>query len=194
MRDSYCHGARTGWPIGDEGGEGLTNLLTNDDLALKADDIHNLGLSEVARIKSGMEAIKKEVGFKGTLSEFFEHLRTDPKLKPTSRAALTQGYYDIGKKVDATISTQFKYLPKAPLEIKPYEEFREKYELRQLSTPPTVRAGTFYFNAYVCQPDYAGDHFVCRRRAGHHFQISTRRKMTAARVHALGNTAIRRLD
>ena len=57
-------------------------------LPMKADEIHNLGLSEVARIKTGMESIKKEVGFKGTLPEFFNHLRTDPKFKPTSREGL----------------------------------------------------------------------------------------------------------
>jgi uncharacterized protein (DUF885 family) len=70
---------------------------------LKAADIHLLGLAEVERIKKGMEAIKTEVGFQGSLQDFFEHLRTDPKFKKESREALTQGYYDIGKKVDAVI-------------------------------------------------------------------------------------------
>jgi uncharacterized protein (DUF885 family) len=125
-----------------------------------------------------MEAIKKEVGFKGTLGAFFEHLRNDPKLKPTSRASLTQGYYDIGKKVDAAISTQFKYLPKAPLEIKPYEEFREKYEAGgsyQQGTPDGSRPGTFYFNAYDLPsrttPGMA-TLYLHEGAPGHHFQIS----------------------
>ena len=90
-------------------------------LPLKADAIHNIGLSEVARIRTGMEGVKAEVGFKGTLAEFFEHLRTDPKLKPASREALTQGYYDLGKKVDAVIGTYFSTLPKTKLEIRPYD-------------------------------------------------------------------------
>ena len=51
-----------------------------------------------------MEKVKSEVGFKGTLPQFFAHLRTDPKYKMPTREALTQGYYDIGKKVDAKLS------------------------------------------------------------------------------------------
>ena len=163
-----------------KGGEGLYQYLIEQTttLPLKADDIHNLGLSEVARIKSGMETIKNEVGFKGTLPEFFEHLRSDPKFKMSSRDALTQGYYDIGKKVDATISTQFKYLPKAPLEIKPYEEFREKYEAGgsyQPGTPDGSRPGTFYFNAYDLPSRTTPGMttlYLHEGAPGHHFQIS----------------------
>jgi uncharacterized protein (DUF885 family) len=74
-----------------KGGEGLYQYMIEQTttLPLKADEVHNLGLSEVARIKSGMEAIRKQVGFKGTLPEFFEHLRSDPKFKLGSRDALT---------------------------------------------------------------------------------------------------------
>ena len=50
-----------------------------------------------------MEKVKAEVGFQGTRAQFFEHLRTDPKFKMATREALTQGYYDIGKKVDAKL-------------------------------------------------------------------------------------------
>ena len=106
LRDSYLPLAREQVGLSAmKGGEALYQYLIEQTttLPLKADDIHTLGLSEVARIKLGMESIKKEVGFKGSLSEFFEHLRTDPKLKPVSRDALTQGYYDIGKLVDAKI-------------------------------------------------------------------------------------------
>jgi uncharacterized protein (DUF885 family) len=125
-----------------------------------------------------METIKNEVRFKGTLSEFFEHLRSDPKFKISSRDALTQGYYDIGKKVDATISTQFKYLPKAPLEIKTYEEFREKYEAGgsyQQGTPDGSRPGTFYFNAYDLPSRTTPGMttlYLHEGAPGHHFQIS----------------------
>jgi uncharacterized protein (DUF885 family) len=147
-------------------------------LPMKADAIHKLGLSEVARIKDGMEAIRKEVGFAGTLPEFFEHLRTDPKFKPKSREALTQGYYDIGKKVDAVIGDQFKYLPKAPLEIRPYEEYREKFEAGgsyQSGTPDGKRPGIFYFNAYDLPSRTTPGMttlYLHEGAPGHHFQIS----------------------
>ncbi len=181
LRDSYLPLAREKVGLSAmKGGEGLYQYMIEQTttLPLKADDIHNLGLSEVARIKSGMETIKNEVRFKGTLSEFFEHLRSDPKFKMSSRDALTQGYYDIGKKVDATISTQFKYLPKAPLEIKPYEEFREKYEAGgsyQPGTPDGSRPGTFYFNAYDLPSRTIPGMttlYLHEGAPGHHFQIS----------------------
>ena len=181
LRDSYLPLAREKVGLSAmKGGEGLYQYMIEQTttLPLKADDIHNLGLSEVARIKSGMETIKNEVRFKGTLPEFFEHLRSDPKFKMSSRDALTQGYYDIGKKVDATISTQFKYLPKAPLEIKPYEEFREKYEAGgsyQPGTPDGSRPGTFYFNAYDLPSRTTPGMttlYLHEGAPGHHFQIS----------------------
>lgn len=181
LRDSYLPLAREQVGLSAmKGGEALYQYLIEQTttLPLKADDIHNLGLSEVARITSGMEAIRKEVGFKGTLPEFFDHLRSDPKFKLASRDALTQGYYDIGKIVDAKISTQFKYLPKAPLEIKPYEEFREKYEAGgsyQQGTPDGSRAGTFYFNAYDLPSRTTPGMttlYLHEGAPGHHFQIS----------------------
>lgn len=181
LRDSYLPLAREQVGLSAmKGGEGLYQYLIEQTttLPLKAEDIHNLGLSEVARITSAMEAIKNEVRFKGTLPEFFEYLRSDPKFKMASRDALTQGYYDIGKKVDATISTQFKYLPKAPLEIKPYEEFREKYEAGgsyQQGTPDGSRPGTFYFNAYDLPSRTIPGMttlYLHEGAPGHHFQIS----------------------
>jgi uncharacterized protein (DUF885 family) len=181
LRDSYLPLAREQVGLSAmKGGEMLYQyqIEQTTTLPLKADEIHSLGLSEVARIKTGMEAIKNEVGFKGTLPEFFEHLRTDPKFKPASREGLTQGYYDIGKKVDGLISSQFKYLPKAPLEIKPYEEFREKYEAGgsyQGGTPDGKRPGVFYFNAYDLPSRTTPGMttlYLHEGAPGHHFQIS----------------------
>ncbi len=147
-------------------------------LPLKPDAIHKLGLSEVARIRTAMEGVKTEVGFKGTLNEFFEKLRTDPKLKPTSRDALTAGYYAIGKKVDAAIGTYFSTLPKTKLEIRPYEPFREKFEAGgsyEQGTPDAKRPGVFYFNAYDLPSRTTPGMttlYLHEGAPGHHFQIS----------------------
>ena len=200
LRDSYLPLAREQVGLSAmKGGDMLYQyqIEQTTTLPLKADEIHNLGLSEVARIKTGMEKIKNEVGFKGTLPEFFEHLRTDPKFKPASREGLTQGYYDIGKKVDGLISTQFKYLPKAPLEIKPYEEFREKYEAGgsyQNGTPDGSRPGTFYFNAYDLPSRTTPGMttlYLHEGAPGHHFQISIAQENEAlpAFMRFGGNTA-----
>ncbi len=200
LRDEYLKDAREGVGLSYmKGGDKLYAYMIEQTttLPLKADEIHNLGLSEVTRIKTGMEDVKKEVGFKGTLAEFFDHLRNDPKFKPASREALTQGYYDIGKAVDAQISTQFKYLPKAPLEIRPYEEFREKFEAGgsyQSGTPDGTRPGIFYFNAYDLPSRTTpgmSTLYLHEGAPGHHFQISIAQENEAlpAFMRFGGNTA-----
>ncbi|HEY9091947.1 DUF885 domain-containing protein [Parasphingorhabdus sp.] len=163
-----------------KGGDVLYKHLIEDTttLPLEADYIHELGLSEVARIKTEMEAIKNEVGFTGTLSEFFTHLRTDPQFDPESREALTQSYYDLGKEVDKVIATQFKILPKSPLEIRPYPEAIEKFQAGgsyESGTPDGSRPGVFYFNAYdlPSRNTYGITTLYLHEGApGHHFQIS----------------------
>ena len=70
--------------------------------------------------------MKTQVGFNGTLQQFFEHIRTDPKFKPASREGLQQGYVAIGKRLDATLPKLFSTLPKAPLEIRPVPALTEK--------------------------------------------------------------------
>ncbi|ARS28071.1 DUF885 domain-containing protein [Sphingomonas sp. KC8] len=152
-------------------------------LPLTPDYVHNLGLSEVARIKSEMEAIKQKVGFKGTLAEFFHYIRTDPKFKPTSKQQLVDGYYAIGKKVDARIAEQFSTIPKTPLEIRYYEAYREKtaaggsYEsgVYDPKDPSKNRPGVFYFNTYDLPSRTTPGMetlYLHEGAPGHHFQIS----------------------
>src|SRR3546814_15335775 len=90
------------------------------------DEIHQLGLSEVARIKKGMEEIKNQVGFKEPLAKFFDYIRTDPKFKPESAKALGDGYRAIGERVAAAVRKLFSTVPEAPLEIGPVPSYIEK--------------------------------------------------------------------
>ena len=78
---------------------------------LSPQEIHRIGLAEVARITQSMESIKAEVGFQGTLPEFFEHLRTDSRFSPASPQALGDGYRAIGQRVDAAIPRLFAHRP-----------------------------------------------------------------------------------
>jgi uncharacterized protein (DUF885 family) len=166
-------------------------------LPMKAEDIHKLGLSEVARIKGEMEKVKNEVGFKGTLPEFFDYLRTDPKFKKPTRQALTDGYYEVGKAVDAKVPEYFSTVPKSKLEIRPYEEFREKFEAGgsyQQGTPDGSRPGVFYFNAYDLPSRTTPGMttlYLHEGAPGHHFQISLAQENTAlpAFMRFGGNTA-----
>ena len=182
-----------------KGGSKLYDLLIENTttLPLSADYLHNLGLSEVARIRQGMEQVRTETGFKGSLQEFFEFIRTDPQFKPKSREALTEGYYEIGRKVDALVPQYFKDVPRTKLEIRPYEEFREKFEAGgsyQSGTADASRPGVFYFNAYDL-PSRTSPGMVTlylhEGAPGHHFQISLAQENEAlpAFIRFGGNTA-----
>ena len=166
-------------------------------LPLTADEVHNTGLSEVARIKTEMEGIKTRTGFKGTLAEFFEYLRTDPKFKPASKEALRDGYAGIARRVDARIREQFSTIPKSPLEVRPVEPFREKTEAGgsyQQGTPDGSRPGIFYYNSYDLPSRRLWGMetlYLHEGSPGHHFQISLAQENEAlpAFMRFGGNTA-----
>lgn len=166
-------------------------------LPLTADYLHDLGMSEVTRIKGEMTKIMAEVGFKGTMAEFFEFIRTDPQFKRKSREEITQRYYDIGKMVDAKVGEYFSVLPKTPLKISPYEEYREKFEAGgsyNQGAPDGSRPGTFYFNAYDLPSRTTPGEvtlYLHEGAPGHHFQISLAQENTAlpAFMRFGGNTA-----
>ena len=114
----------------------------------------------------------------GSLSKFFDHLRTDPKLKLKSREALTQGYYAIGKAVDTKLPEFFSIVPKAKLDIRPYDPTIEKFQAGgsyEQGTPDAKRPGTFYFNAYDLPSRTTPGMttlYLHEGSPGHHFQIS----------------------
>ena len=181
LRDEYLPVAREEVGLSQmKGGAQLYAQLieSTTTLPLAAEDIHQLGLTEVARIKGDMEAIKAEVGFAGTLNEFFDFARTDPRFQPTSREALTEDYYRIGREVDAKIGDYFSLLPKSPLEIKPYDESIEQFSAGgsyQQGAPDGSRPGTFYFNAYDLPSRLTTGNvtlYLHEGAPGHHFQIS----------------------
>jgi uncharacterized protein (DUF885 family) len=200
LKAEYLPHARDGYGIMYmRGGDKLYRYLieSTTTLPLTAEEIHQLGLSEVARITAAMEQVKQEVGFKGTLQQFFDHLRTDPKYKMKSREALTARYYEIGKAVDAQIPRFFSTVPKTPLEIRPYEPFREKFEAGgsyNSGTPDGSRPGIFYFNAYDLPSRTIPGMttlYLHEGAPGHHFQISLAQENTAlpAFMRFGGNTA-----
>lgn len=80
--------------------------------ALSAEQIHAIGLKEVARIRARMEAVKAETGFKGTLDEFFVYLRTDPRFFYTTPEALLEGYQALSKRIDPELVKSFHILPR----------------------------------------------------------------------------------
>jgi|KBSMisStandDraft_5_1062788.scaffolds.fasta_scaffold23090_3 uncharacterized protein (DUF885 family) len=145
---------------------------------LDPEQVHQLGLSEVARITKGFEEIQSEVGFKGTLREFFDYMRTSPKFQPKSKEELEQGFAAVKRKVEAKVPQFFSQVPRAGLVIRPYPPYREKFEAGgsyEQGTPDGSRPGTFYFNAYDLPSRSTWEEttlFMHEGEPGHHFQIS----------------------
>jgi uncharacterized protein (DUF885 family) len=191
LNDEYLPRAREGAGLVHmRGGDLLYRRLiaVNTTLPLEAEPIHQLGLREVARIRTEMEQVKAKVGFTGTLAAFFEDLRTNPRFTPASREAIRDGYYAIGRRVSARIGELFSRTPRSPLEIREVEAFRERTEAAGSymdGTPDGSRPGIFYFNAYdlPARPVWGMETLYLHEGApGHHFQI-----MLAAENEALPN-------
>lgn len=131
--------------------ERLANQTTT---ALTADEIHEIGLSEVTRLRGEMELIKDEFGFEGTLPEFFTFLRDnkdDERLYYPNTDEGRQGYIDDATAaidgIKAVLPDYFGILPKADMVVKRVESFREQAGAAQHyfpSTPDGSRPGVYY--------------------------------------------------
>jgi len=181
LRNDYLPVARTSTGLSAlPGGDKLYALAIeqNTTLPMTADEVHNLGLSEVKRIRAEMEAIRVKVGFKGDLPAFFAHLRTDPQFRFPTTQALGDHYRAIAAIVDKHVPAQFSTIPKAPLDIRPVPDFAAPVAppaYYEQSTPDGTRPGVFYFNAYdlPTRTSWSMDaYFLHEGAPGHHFQIS----------------------
>ena len=145
---------------------------------MTADEIHALGLSEVARILSEMEKVKKEVGFKGTIKEFFNEVRTKKELMPYSTPKEILDHFNaIHKKMKPQLEKLFGNKPKTPFIVKQTEKFREASASAEYNPGSLdgTRPGVFY----VPIPDatkynVVSDESLFLHEAipGHHYQIS----------------------
>ena len=145
---------------------------------MTADEIHTLGLSEVARIISEMEKVKKEVGFKGTIKEFFNEVRTKKELMPYSTPKEILDHFNaIHEKMKPQLEKLFGNKPKTPFIVKQTEKFREASASAEYNSGSLdgTRPGVFY----VPIPDaikynVVSDESLFLHEAipGHHYQIS----------------------
>ena len=181
IRDVYLPRARESVGLREmKGGPALYRYLaeSNTTSAMSPEEIHQLGLAEVARIHTEMEKAKAAAGFDGDLKQFADFLRTDPRFKPASREAMREAFLAIDKRVKAVIGKDFSTLPRSPLEIRPEPPYKEKTaaggEYMQ-GTPDGSRPGIFYYNAYDLPSRYTWGYetlFLHEGSPGHHFQIS----------------------
>ena len=145
---------------------------------MSADEIHQLGLSEVARISSEMEKVKAQVGFKGTLKEFFDHVRTSKELMPFNTAQeVIDNFNAIHERMKPQVEKLFDMKPKTAFEVRRTEQFREasaSAEYNQGSLDGT-RPGIFYTpipDAKTYNNHQDESLFLHEAIPGHHYQIS----------------------
>jgi uncharacterized protein (DUF885 family) len=132
--------------------ERLANYTTTN---MTPDQIHELGLAQVARIHKEMGVVQKKMGVKGDLQAFFKYMRTEPKFyAPETEEGRALYLSETQKAQDAItplLPKWFGILPKAPLVVKPVEAFREKSAGKafyQRPAPDGSRPGTYYANLY----------------------------------------------
>ena len=133
--------------------ERLSNYTTTN---MTPDQIHNLGLAQVARIHKEMRVVQKKMGVKGDLQAFFKYMRTEPKFYAPETAEGRALYLSETQKAQDAVTPLlpkwFGVLPKAPLVVKPVEAFREKSAGKafyQRPSPDGSRPGTYYANLYT---------------------------------------------
>jgi uncharacterized protein (DUF885 family) len=146
--------------------------------------IHELGLKEVARLNAEMEKVKNQVGFKGTLPDFFEVVRNKKELKPFNKPEqVIANFQSIYAKLKPNVDKLFSLQPKTKFEIRRTEAFREKTASAEYNqgTADGSRPGIFYvpipdvkeYNIYGDE-----DLFLHEAIPGHHFQISLQQEST----------------
>ena len=145
---------------------------------LTPEEIHQIGLREVRRIRGEMEKIIEEVRFEGSFQEFFEFLRTDPQFYYDDPEELVEAYRAIAKQIDPTLVRLFGRLPRMPYGVEPVPEHSAPHAGFASYRWPAAdgsRAGTYFVNLYKPEvhPKY-GMEAVSFHEAvpGHHLQIA----------------------
>ena len=168
-------------PNGNDWYDHLVKRQTTTDLT--PEEIFQLGMDEVQRIKHEMERMRSESGFQGSLQEFSRYLVKNAPPGFANRDDLIKGYEAIREKVTLQLPRLFGRLPTAPLEIRTIEEFREQSAPSQYwpATPDGTRPGIFYVNAsgIDINPRRASESlFLHEAVPGHHLQLSLQREQT----------------
>ncbi len=181
LANDYLPAARNGIGLSAmKNGSSLYRRLIEQQTTLPLDPaaVHQLGLSEVARIQQEMEAVKLEMGFTGPLRDFFDHIRADPHYHPKTSQQLADGYAAIGRAVDAQIPKLFDHVPRTPMLIAPFPDYEAQYGAGgqyEAGQADGSKPGIFRYNTYDLPSRFLTGMttlYLHEGKPGHHFQIS----------------------
>ena len=152
--------------------------------SLTPEEIHKIGLAEVARNLAEMQKVMDEVGFKGTLNQFFDHLRTDPQFYYKTGDELYRAYATITKVIDPELPRLFGKLYRTPFGLRPIPDTSAPNTTTAYYQGPSIdgtRPGYYYVNLFKpeVRPKYEMEVLTAHEAApGHHLQIALAQEQT----------------
>ncbi len=158
----------------------VKQMTTTD---LKPEQIHQIGLGEVRRIRAEMEEIIESTGHDGDFQSFLEFLRTDPQFYHTTKEGLLQEYRDIAKRADPELMKLFGKLPRTPYGVIPVPAYAEKSQTTAYYQPGSLaagRPGNFFANTYdlASRPRWEMEALTLHEAVpGHHLQIALQQEL-----------------
>ncbi|NNL95168.1 MAG: DUF885 domain-containing protein [Xanthomonadales bacterium] len=181
VEDEYIPGAReavglSALPDGEAWYAYNTKLMTTTNLDPVT--IHELGQSEVKRIRAEMDRVIESAGFEGSFEEWMHFLRTDPQFYHTTPEGLLTEYREISKRADPALMKVFNHLPRTPYGVIPVPSYAEKSTTTayyQRGSIEAGRPGYFYANTYALdtRPRWEMEALTLHEAVpGHHLQLS----------------------
>jgi uncharacterized protein (DUF885 family) len=186
ITEEYVPGAREGIAAADlpDGRAYYDHLVRSfTTLDLTADEVHQTGLSEVARIRSEMEQVIRETGFRGDFAAFVEYLRTDPRFYVDTPEELLMHTAWVLKRMDGELPRLFGRLPRMPYGLKPIPDYIAPRTTTAYYSRPSgdgTQSGTYWLNTYDLRsrPLYEIEALSLHEAVpGHHLQIALQQEL-----------------
>jgi uncharacterized protein (DUF885 family) len=186
FRKEYLPGARTtlaAYDLSNGRAYYAQKIREFTTLDLSADEIHQRGLAEVARIDAEMRTVMKQAGFQGDFAAFLQFLRSDPRFYAKTPEELLMHASRIAKRIDGKLPSLFKTLPRLPYTVEPVPaDIAPKYTTgRYVGAPQgSTRPGIYWVNTYKLEarPLYNLEALTLHEAVpGHHLQIALSREL-----------------